>query len=193
MKNIFRVLLLGALVAVSVTSCTKKNENLVVNPTPQEQELITTIKLVVTNSAGFNKTFSYKVDNGFNSTTPATPVIDDVVLAPNTTYNVSVEVWNEAENPVEDITTEVKAENTEHLFVLESAPANGAGSISFTNGSKDDNGNPLNQTIDFTTGAAGNGVLTVTLKHEPTDKNAANADAAGGETDAKAIFPVKLN
>lgn len=193
MKNIISVLLLGVLVAISVTSCTKKNKNLVVNPTPQEQELITTIKLVVTNSTGFNKTFSYKVDNGFNSTTPAIPVIDDVVLAPNTTYNVSVEVWNEAENPTEDITAEVKAENTEHLFVLESAPASGVGSISFTNGSKDDNGQPLNQTIDFTTGAAGNGTLTVTLKHEPTDKNATTADAAGGETDAKAIFPVKLS
>ena len=76
------------------------------------------------------------------------------------------------------------------MFFLESDPASGAGSISVSNGNKDSNGDAFNQTIDFTTGDAGTGQLTVTLKHEPTDKAATNPTDAGGETDAQAIFPV---
>lgn len=193
MKNIIKLATALLLTITVISSCKKDDDPIVTNPAPVEQEIITTVRLVVTNGAGFNKTFNYKVDNGFNNATPATPVIDDVVLAPNTTYNVSVQVWNESESPAEDVTEEVKTENKEHLFVLESTPATGAGSIALSNGSKDDDGNPLNQTIDFTTGAAGNGTLTVTLKHEPTNKSATTAAAAGGETDAQAIFPVKLN
>ena len=192
MKNFIRLAFVFTLSAISFVACKKDKDPIITNPAPVEQEVITTLRLVVTNSAGFNKTFNYKVSNGFNSTTPATPVIDDVVLSPNTTYNVSVEVWNEEETPAEDVTEEVKEENKEHLFVLESNPTSGAGSIAFSNGSKDDDGAPLNQTIDFTTDAAGNGTLTVTLKHEPTDKNATTADAVGGETDAKAIFPTVI-
>ncbi len=192
MKKLIQLATALLLTITVISSCKKDDNPIVTTPEPVELEVITTVRLVVTNSTGFNKTFNYKVDNGFNSTTPGTPVIDNVTLAPNTTYNVSVQVWNEAESPAEDVTEEVKEENKEHLFVLESTPNSGAGSIAFSNGSKDDDGAPLNQTIDFTTDAAGNGSLTVTLKHEPTDKNATTADAAGGETDAKAIFPVVI-
>lgn len=192
MRNIISVLMVIVLTVVSITSCTKKNDDIITNPTPQEQELITTIRLVVTNSSGFNKSFNYKITNGFGSTTPGTKFIEDIVLDASTTYNVSIMVLDESKTPAEDITKEVKEENKDHLFVLESSPNSGAGSISISNGSKDDDGAPLNQTIDFTTGMAGNGSLTVTLKHEPTNKNATTAGAAGGETDAQAIFPVKL-
>ena len=85
-----------------------------------------------------------------------------------------------------------KKRSKEHLFVFQSAPATGAGSISFSNGSKDADGAPFNQTIDFTTDAMGSGQLTVTLKHEPTNKSATDPASAGGETDAQAIFPVTI-
>jgi len=168
--------------AVLFTACTKTP---IENPEPVEQEVITTIRLVVTNSSGFNKTFNYKVLNDLN-------FVDEVVLAPSTEYDVEIKVLNESLTPTEDITEEVLAESNDHLFVLESNPATGAGAISFTDGSKDADGNPLNQKLKFTTGEAGNGVLTVTLKHEPTNKNAGTAGAAGGETDAEASFTVKL-
>ncbi len=184
--------ILVAVTIFALSSCDKEKNEVIEEPHVHEEEVITTVRLVITNNAGFNKTFSYKVDNGFNSSSPATPVIDDVVLDANTTYNVDVQVWNESETPAEDITEEVKEEGADHLFLLESSPSTGAGSIGFSNGSKDANGDALNQTLDFTTGDAGTGQLTVTLKHEPTDKSATDPPGAGGETDAQAIFPVTI-
>lgn len=186
-------LLMTALVStVLFTACKKENDSIIEDPHVHEEELITTVRLVVTNSSGFNKTFNYKVDNGFNSSEPATPAIDEIELEHDTHYDVDVQVWNESESPAENITEEVKEESHHHLFLFESTPAMGAGSIIFEDGNKDDEGLPFNQTISFHTGGQGNGTVTVTLKHEPTDKTATTPAAAGGETDAQAVFPVVL-
>lgn len=189
MKRIQQLTFL-ALVASTIFTACKKEE--LPTPEPVEQELITTVRLIVTNSSGFNKTFNYKVDNGFGSSTQGNIEIDDVVLAPGTNYDVEVQVWDESKKPAENITEEVIAESHHHLFIFQSNPVTGAGAISFNNGSKDDEGEPLNQKGQITTGAAGSGSLTVTLKHEPTNKNATTPGEAGGETDAQATFPVKL-
>lgn len=189
MKNVKQLATIFLSASMIFTAC-KKPE--VANPQPVEEELITTMRLIVTNQSGFNKTFNYKVDNGFGSGAQGNVTIDDIVLAPGTDYDVAVEVWNEAKNPAEDVTEEVIAESHHHLFVFESNPATGAGSLAFSNGSKDDEGHAFNQKIHIKTGAQGTGSLTLTLKHEPTNKDAATADAAGGETDARAVFPVKI-
>lgn len=180
------VLFLGLIVGFA--AC-KKDEDL---PTPDEQELITTVKLVVTDGGSFSQTFIYKVENGFGSTTSGTIQIDTVKLAPNTTYSVTTEFYNEKESPAEDITEEVLEERDEHLLIYQSNPSSGAGSISFSGGSKDNNGEPFNQAITFTTGDAGSGSLQVNLIHEPTDKSGATPAASGGETDAEVTFPVSL-
>lgn len=189
MKKIQAAAIILLAASTMFTACKKEQ---LPTPAPVEQELITTVRLIVTNNSGFNKTFNYKVDNGFGSAAQGNVQIDDVILAPGTEYNVEVQVWDESKDPAENITEEVIEEAHHHLFVFQSNPATGAGSVSFSNGNKDDENEPLNQKITFTTGAAGSGSLTVTLKHEPTNKNAATPDEAGGETDAQAIFPVKL-
>lgn len=156
---------------------------------PVEQELITTVKLLVTDNAGFNKTFAYKVENGVSATTPGAVTKDDVVLAPNGEYNVEVQLWNEKTSPAENITEEVIAESSAHLFLFESTPAS---VLTFVNGSKDAANMPFNQRVVFKTGEAGNGELRVVLKHNPTNKAAQKADDAGGETDVDVNFLVKL-
>ena len=188
-SNIFKTVTLILVASSLFTACKKDEKEL---PEPVEQEVITTAKFHVTGADGFDKTFVYKVENGFNNGTPGSINIDDIVLAPGKEYNATITLLNEKENPAEDITTEVQSENSEHLFIYESNPATGAGSITFKSGDKDAEGNPFNQVIVFSTGDAGNGTLTITLKHQPTNKNATTADAAGGETDVEAIFPVKL-
>lgn len=185
-KNITAVLLM----ATTFVACEKKQT--IENPEPVEQELITTVQLVVINENVSVDSFIYKVDNGFGSSSQGNVTINDVKLKPNTEYKVQVYVLNEAETPAENITEEVIQESHHHLFVYESSPVTGSGSIAFSEGSKDDEGEPFNQTIKFKTGDAGNGTLTVTLKHEPTDKTATTPAAAGGETDAQAVFPVIL-
>lgn len=189
MKKIQQFALLITMATLAAASCKKPAVN---NPQPVEQELITTIRLVVTNNTGFNKTFNYKVDNGFGSTMPGNIQSDSLELQKDTEYDVEIQVWNEAKTPPENITTEVLAESNDHLFFLSGSPATGAGSIQFSNGSKDDAGQPFNQRIRFNTGAAGYGYIMVTLKHNPVNKNAATADQAGGETDAQAEFGVAL-
>lgn len=188
-KNIS--ILFTAILSVSMffTSC-KKDE--VENPDAEEQELITTVKLTVTNDNGFNQTFSYKVENGFETPTPGLVTKDSIILDANTSYNVEINLLNENETPAENITSEVIAENHHHLFLYESDPSSGAGSVSFSDGDKDEDGLPFNQKIKFTTGNAGTGALTATLKHEPTNKAAATPAAAGGETDMEAVFNVRI-
>jgi len=188
-NNIIKYSAIAAIATFSLTACHKDK---ITEPTPVEQELITTVKLVVTDSAGVNKTFVYKVENGFGSTTQGTITKDSILLAPNKTYNVEVQLLNEKTTPATDETVEVKNENTEHLFLYQSNPATGAGSIKFDGGNKDNDGNAFNQTGKLKTGAAGNGSLIVTLKHQPTNKAATTPDAAGGETDVEAVFNLKL-
>ena len=183
MKKIVSIVCSMLIMSVILTACKKTPID---NPQPVQQELITTIRLNVTNSSGFNKSFNYKVLNGFNSSEPGIKLVEDVELLPATEYNVEVTVLNEADTPAQNITDEIISENTEHLFLHQSLPETGAGSIAFSDGNKDDNGAPFNRTVKFTTGAAGDGTLIVTLKHQPTNKNANTPDEAGGETDAQA-------
>jgi hypothetical protein len=184
MNNIFKFALTSIAVASITFAGCKKDK--VENPDVEEQELITTVKLHVTGANSFDKTFTYKVENGFGVTSPGTITRDDIALAPNTEYNMEVHLLNEKKNPAEDITEEVIAEKNDHLFLFEAQTS----LLTLTDGNKDNNGAPFNQTIKVKTGAAGSGSLTVILKHEPANKNAANAADAGGETDVEATFNV---
>lgn len=175
--------------AASFTACKKDP---VENPVVTEEELITTLKLTVTDSNNVSQSFVYKIENGFGSTTQGNIQIDTIRLTPNYVYSYTLGVLNESENPAEDVTGEVISEKDEHLFFLASAPATGAGSIAQSDGNTDNGGHPFNQSGKLTTGAMGSGTLTVTLLHEPTDKHGTSTAAAGGETDAEAVFPVVL-
>jgi hypothetical protein len=174
-------------VLILFAACRKKDP-----PKPAEQELITTMKLLITDGAAFSQEFMYKVDNGFGSTTTGTVQIDTIKLVPNKIYYVTTELFNEKAMPIDSITTEVLDERNAHLFLYQSTPASGAGSIAFSNGSKDFNNLPFNQTITFTTGNTGSGTLQVNLIHAPADKNGATPATSGGETDAEAVFPVMI-
>lgn len=190
MKYIKQLLFAALTVTIALTSCEKPPIE-----EPQhnhDEELITTMQMIITNDAGFNSTFSYKIEDGLGSGNQTAAIVDDITLGANANYKVEIKVLNEEETPAEDITEEVIEESHHHLFVLQSNPTTGAGSISYTNGSLDDEGEPLNQTFDITTGDAGSGEFTVTLKHEPTNKSATTPDEAGGSTDAVAIFPVVI-
>jgi hypothetical protein len=168
------------------TGCKKDD-----TPAPEEQELITTLRLNVTDS-NQTRSFTYRVENGFGSTTAGTIQIDTVVLQPNRSYEATIAVLNEKATPAENITAEIIGEKDVHLFLYNSAPGSGNGSILASNGDTDSQGRPFNQRIRLTTGGAGNGQLTITLIHQPVNKSATAPENAGGETDAEAIFPVKV-
>jgi len=187
-KIIFRAAL-ALIAATTLFSSCKKNDP----PVPDEQELITTVKVTLTNSAtGFNKSFQYKIENGFNNTSPGTVQIDTIQLPAGQSFTAAMTILNEKANPVENITDEIFEKDYEHLFLYQSDPATGAGSIAATDGSKDENGKPFNQSITWTTGAAGTGTMSIHLMHQPVNKEGTTPETAGGETDAYAVFPVTL-
>lgn len=171
-----------------LAACNKKTDP----PKPDEQELITTLKIqLLEEFSSFVQTYEYKVENGFGGS-GGTIKIDTLKLKPNTKYNAVLTVLNEKANPVEDITAEIIEKGDEHLFLFSSNPIAGAGSVFATNGNKDKNAAPLNQTLILNTNAAGTGKFQVVLLHQPTNKNATSINAAGGETDLDATFPVVL-
>lgn len=186
-KSIIRTSFYIAAAAFLFSACKKEN-----NPVPDEQELITTIKLNVSNGSGFSRSFIYKIENGFNNSTPGTVQIDTIKLPAGQVYDAAIVVLNEKEEPAEDITAEIKEKNLEHLFLFQSQPASGNGSLAVSDGDKDDDGKPLNLHFKLSTGTAGSGLFTLQLMHQPTDKTGTTPETAGGETDLKAVYPVVI-
>ena len=182
--------LLSAALLLTFASC-KKDDKV---PAPVEQELITTVKLkftpVTSNLAPVY--YTYKVENGFNNTTPGTVQIDTIRLSAGATYQVEADLYNEKATPVDTTTNEILQERDHHLFFYVSSPASGAGTVNPVagSGSKDFGGNPFNQQIKMEANQPGRSNLRVLLIHEPTNKNAQTFDAAGGETDADVTYPV---
>lgn len=185
--NTIKLLTLLAVFAFTFTSCSDDDEA----PAPvNEQEVITTMNVTLTDGNGTQKTLSITDDDGDG---PNAPVISTDDLDANTIYQGTVEFLNELESPVEDITAEVDEEDEEHqVFYVPSSGLN----VTVSYNDQDANGNPLGLDFELTTGDASGGTLTVSLIHEG-DKNAAGVSDgdptnAGGETDIQAAFPVSI-
>ena len=155
-----------------------------------EEEVITTLTYSLQPTAGGAAVeFSFVDIDGDGG---MDPVITSGSLAANTEYNGSITLLNETEDPAEDITEEVQEEDDEHqlFYVVSRADA----TVTYLD--QDGDGNPLGVLTRLTTGAAGQGSLTVILRHEP-DKTAEGVAAgdptnAGGETDIEVTFNLDI-
>ncbi|MCF2875602.1 MULTISPECIES: type 1 periplasmic binding fold superfamily protein [unclassified Tenacibaculum] len=164
------------------------------DPVPvNEEEVITTMKIVLTPNGGGNAVTIQSQD--LDGDGPNVPVItpDPITLAANTTYSAVITLLNETESPAGNVTDEVAAEAEEHQFFYS---ANGiTGTFTYA-GNNDSNGNPVGIQFTVATGAAGTGAYTVTLKHEPNKSAAGVKDGditnAGGSTDIEVSFPITL-
>ena len=187
MKKIFSFYLLLAL-TVSMASCDKEDEP--DDPIiPNQEEVITTLTYTLTPVGEGNVVvFSFQDLDGDGGNDP---VLTEGTLAANTVYAGALVLLNETESPAEDITLEVEEEADEHQFFFSSTLSDL--SVSYTDTY---NGNPLGITSELTTGAAGSGVMTVILRHEPNKDAEGVADGditnAGGETDIEVDFTVNV-
>ena len=171
----------------------KKDDDDPVSPAPpaNEEELITTVRLTFQSaSKGEQKQFSYVDLDGDGG---AAPVIEADTLSADSIYAVTIEVLNESEDPAEDITAEILAEDEAHQFFFQPSGAN----VAVTYADADGNGRPVGIATTWTVGAASSGTIVVTLRHEP-DKNApgvASGDItnAGGDTDIEVTLPVVID
>ena len=172
-----RTLLMAAtFVGMSITSC--KDDD-----TTTEQENITTVVVHLT-GPGFDQEFEWKDLDGDGGNAP---VIDEIVVPPLTgNLKCHVHVYDESKSPAVDITEEVEAENTVHLFTFTVSGAD----FSIVPDDTDDNGAPFNLETVWTTDQPSTGTLQIRLYHDPTDKT--NAMNPGGEVDLDVTFPVVI-
>lgn len=138
--------------------------------------LPTTAILTFTGADGAESSFTWvRIDEHDEATA------DTVVLAvEDGPYTLSVEVWNEAEDPAEDITPEILQYDDEHQFFFTGdavvGPATGDNAdalIEHAYADTDGNGLPvgLDNTVDAI--AAGEGSLDVMLRHLPPENGQA--------------------
>jgi hypothetical protein len=154
MKMNLSKLLLALSLPILILSCKKDDHD------DHEEEVITTVTVKLTPQAG-GTTLSFSFDDpdgpGGNA-----PMIDPMVLAANTTYNVSLEFYNKTTNPVTNLTSEISAESTSHRIYF--TPSQGS-NITISNLNNDTNGIPFGLTSTWTTGNAGQGTVKITLRH----------------------------
>ena len=162
------------------------------SPEPiNEEEVITSMTVTLTDPDGTIKQFQVIDDDGNGPNVPQFSADD---LDANTVYAGSVELLNELEDPVEDITEKLAEEDLDYqLFYVPS----GGLDVDLEYLDEDLNGNPVGLDFELTTGDASSGNLTVTLVHEG-NKDAAGVSEgdpsnAGGETDIEATFDVVIN
>ncbi|TAH00889.1 MAG: hypothetical protein EAZ15_08165 [Sphingobacteriales bacterium] len=168
--------------SLAISSCKKDKKEL---PPVDESELITTIKLQFTNASNATdiKTYTWRDIDGDGG---AAPVIEEILLAANTNYNMEiVKILNETTTPPEDITEEIAEEDYDHLFVYK--PSADLLTLQITD--KDKNNLNVGLMGLVTTGAAKNGTLQVVLRHQPGVKDGTEAP---GSTDFDITFNVKV-
>ena len=178
----FCILLFGAS-ALLLSSCKKDKEE-------NEEEVITTMQLTFV-PVGGGSTVTYKFDDP-DGPGGAAPTTDQIILAPNKTYNVTVQLLNKTANPIADVTTEVASESRAHRFYYQ--PSGGTITVSGLN--NDVAGIPLGITSTWTTAAVSTGTMKVTLRHypgNPPNKAAGDlVDNGKSSTDIEVDFSTKV-
>ena len=154
-----------------------------------EEEVITTVALSFTPAGGGSVLeFEFNDPDGPGG---LAPTADDIVLDANTTYDVTIAFRNDIAG--EDITEEIEEEAEAHRIYYTAA----AGSnISFSNLNNDGNGAPLGTSSTWTTTAAADGQVTITLRHygsNPPDKQGPDpVNSPKSSTDAEVVFQTSV-
>jgi len=158
------------------------------NPEPvEEEETITTMTVTLTETGGNgNITLQSKDLDGDGPNAPEITISGN--LSAETAYTGSIALLNETESPAENVTEEIEEEDDAHQFFFTVSGALTETSYSDTDG----DGNPIGLSFTLTTGMAGDGSLTVTLRHQPKKPNDGTLTDAGGETDIAQTFNVTV-
>ncbi|MCZ2357365.1 MAG: type 1 periplasmic binding fold superfamily protein [Bacteroidia bacterium] len=173
--------------SVWIFSCKKEKDD----PKLQnESEIITTFHYYLNPvGGGTSAVFTFRDLDGEGGKPPE--IITDS-LASNKVYQGQVILLNEQKNPPDTISKEVLTEGTKHQLFYQPSVAG----LSVQYQDTDADRNPIGLITKLTTGSAANGILRVTLRHEP-NKSAAGVVAgditnAGGETDIEVSFNVTV-
>jgi hypothetical protein len=178
-KNLY--VTLSFMLMLSIVGCKKDTVD------PNESELITTVKVVLTEKvSGTQSIFEFKDLDGVGGAAPSK--FDEIVLVKGKAYGCNIQLLNESKTPADDITLEVYKEGVDHQIYLTSSNALAVVSDYML----DAKGLPLGITSTWTAAvAAGTGTMNVTLKHKPGVK-AAGDPVSKGETDISIDFKLSV-
>lgn len=185
-----KYMVMALIAAAAITGCKKDDDPVTPPPPVNPEELITTLRLTFTSAGGTeSKQFLFTDLDGDGGNAP---VITSDTLSNDSIYTVAMEVLNESENPVEDITAEITAEDEEHQFFFQVSGANATVAYADADG----NLQPIGLLTLWTIGAVSSGNVIVTLRHEPNKDGAGVSGGditnAGGETDIEVDFPLVI-
>ncbi len=177
------------------------------NDGPNDLELITTVELTLVSDGGgpgIVASWSDPENDG-------DPVIDTLDLTVGDVYTVTVAFINDLEDPPEDISVEVADEAEEHQVFFTGPGVVGPASnvvgalVTHAYDDSDSLGQPLGLQNMWTVEGAGQGDITVTLRHLPEQDGMAvktpdlasevaegGFEAIGGDNDAQVTFPVSV-
>ncbi len=181
--------LIVAVVAMVFTGCKKDDDDDHDHGHEHEGELITSVELSFIDSAMVTDTltFAFRDPDGEGGNGPT--VFDSISLNKGTTYYMNISFLDESNpNDVEDITTEVKMEDDEHLVCYDLL---GLPSLMYTI-TDTDGQYPVGLEVTFKTDMTTNvdsGTLKVSLRHQPGVKD---GSCAPGDTDVEISFPTTI-
>jgi hypothetical protein len=185
LKNTVRFLFFAFLFATMLLSSCSDDD-----PTPtNEEEVITTLIVDLTPASGSGASavqLKFYDADGDGSVAPViTPAVPQ--LKKGVTYTGVITVLNETENPVADVTLEIKEEKNAHLFCFTVSGTD----VAVAYGDKDDNNLPIGLSNTWVAGASGSaGTVQVVLRHQPGQKT--GVCPGPGESDMDVTFPVQV-
>jgi len=189
--NTLKIIIASTILILSV-SCKKSDSDVATPVNPNETELITTVKLIVspTSDPEAQAVFAFKDLDGDGGNHP---IIDTIRLQANTEYQIQLIVLDETKSPVDTTSNEIEEEKKVHQFFFTQV---GTYDLTTTYLDFDDYNVPLGLNIKINTATAfavKTNKFRVVLKHQPGLKpKTGNGDSSLGETDIDIEFPILI-
>ncbi len=178
-KILFQAIIFAITISMMLISCDPENP-----PNPNDQEVITSLKLTAISSSD-TVVFAYSDPDGDGGNVPT---IDTAFLSTSNIYTVSLELIDETKTPDDTLTNAILSEAIDHQFFFTIIGVN----LTNTYADMDVNGNPIGLLNTWTTTTSSTGTVMVTLKHQPDIKPASPGSISVGETDIEVTFPVVI-
>jgi hypothetical protein len=186
-KNLILLFALG--IGITLSSCNKDDDDVANPENPNDNELITTVQIVLTDTANSSDQIKVSFSQMPAQRIAVTPYVETMQLKANSVYYAEVLLLDETKNPVDTISNEVREEGNEHQLFYKVEYAD----LTIDYNDADDNGVPIGLNTLFKTGETSTGVLRITLKHQGDEKpKSGSGNELLGSTDVDVAFNVEI-
>ncbi len=186
MKKYIKIIMSIVVFTMLVVACKKDKPVPTSPPVENPEELITTCKVQFTDPNGVNPSVEaiFKDLDGPGGNAPSS--FDTIRLLPNAVYNAYVLLLNESNGANDNISVEVLAEGSDHLFCFGPDASLNLGIIK----TDSDGTYEIGLQSQWTTGNASVGNTLIRLKHQPGIKD---GTCEPGATDLELSFVTEIN